>query len=49
MKKIIRSAQKWKSALFAPKAGNVALDNALLGVLGPQDAKMVKMTKFNEV
>ena len=49
MKKIIRSAQKWKSTLFAPKAGNVALANALLGVLGIQNAEMVEMTKFSEI
>ena len=48
MRKWVKSAQKWRNALFAPKAENVALANGILGVLGTQNAEMVKMTKFSE-
>ena len=40
---------KMENALFAPKAENVALANGILGVLGTQNAEMVKMTKFSEI
>ena len=49
MRKCVKSAQNAKNALFAPKAENVALANGLIGVLGTQNAKMEKMTKFGEI
>ncbi len=38
-----------KNALFASKAGNVALAQGILGVLGAQNAEMEKMTKISEI
>ena len=38
-----------KVAPWAPKAETVALAYGILGVLGTQHAKMVKMTKFSEI
>ena len=49
MRKCVKSVQKCKNALFAPKAENVALANGLIGVLGAQNATMEKMTKFGEI
>ena len=49
MRKSVKSAQKWKSALFAPKAENVALAQGIIGILGTQNAEMVKMVEFNQI
>ena len=38
-----------KVAPWAPKAGNVALAQGIIGILGAQNAKMDKMIKFNEI
>ena len=48
MRESVRSAPKWKSALFASKAENVALAQGIIGILGTKNAKMVKMEEFNE-
>ena len=49
MRKFVKSAQKCKNALFAPKAENVALANGLIGVLGTQNAKMETMNKLSQI
>ena len=49
MRKSVKSAQKWKSALFAPKAENVALAQGIIDVLGTQNAKMMKIMEFNQI
>ena len=49
MRKSVKSAQKWKSALFAPKAENVALAQGIIGILGTHNAEMVKMVEFNQI
>ena len=38
-----------KVAPWAPKAGNVALAQGIIDILGAQNAKMEKMTKFSEI
>ena len=38
-----------KVAPWAPKAGNVALAQGIIGILGTQNANMEKMTKVNEL
>ena len=38
-----------KVAPWAPKAGNVALAQGILGVLGAQNVKMVEMRKFSGI
>ena len=49
LRKSVKSAPKWKRALFAPKAEIVALAQGILGVLGIQNTKIVKITKFSEI
>ena len=49
MRKSVKSTRKWKSAFCASKTGNVALAQGILGVLGAQNAKIVKMSKINEI
>ena len=38
-----------KVAPWAPKAGNVALAQGIIGILGAQNAKIEKMTKISEI
>ena len=38
-----------KVAPWAPKAENVALAQGIIGILGVQNAKMEKITKFTEI
>ena len=38
-----------KVAPWAPKAENIALAQGIIGILGAQNAKMEKMTKFSEI